>query len=100
MAKKDGVGTGGFNTWLQRVRRTGEYSDVTVRVEGEDFRLHMLPLLNASSYFRNMSGNPHWSSLGWSTASSEDATARVISFPDLPGARSELRSRSQRLLRM
>jgi hypothetical protein len=79
MAKREA----GFNTWLQRVRRTGEYSDVTVRVEGQEFRLHLLPLLNASSYFRNMTGNPHWSS-GWSSTAGEDG-ARVVSLPDLPG---------------
>jgi hypothetical protein len=31
-----------------------------------------------------MSGDPHWSSTGWSSSASEDG-ARVISFPDLPG---------------
>lgn len=50
MAKKENS----FSGWLQRVRKSGEFSDVTVVVEGEEFRLHMLPLLNASSYFRNL----------------------------------------------
>ncbi|CAM6097733.1 unnamed protein product [Calypogeia fissa] len=50
MAKKEGS----FNGWLQRVRRTGEYSDLLVRIGSVDFHLHMLPFLNASSYFRDL----------------------------------------------
>ena len=76
MAKKEG----GFNTWLQRVRRTGEFSDVTVRVEGEEFHLHMLPLLNASAYFRNISST---SSTAASSSYSRDL--RAIDLTDLPG---------------
>lgn len=76
MAKKEG----GFNTWLQRVRRTGEFSDVTVRVEGEEFHLHMLPLLNASAYFRNISST---SSTAGSSSYSRDH--RAIDLTDLPG---------------
>nr|XP_024385970.1 BTB/POZ domain-containing protein At5g48800-like isoform X3 [Physcomitrium patens] len=49
MAKKVGL-----NGWLQRVRETGEHSDVVVRVTGEEFRLHMLPLRNESGYFRDL----------------------------------------------
>ncbi|XP_024361954.1 phototropic-responsive NPH3 family protein NPY4 isoform X1 [Physcomitrium patens] len=74
---------GGFSTWLQQVRRSGEYSDVTVRVEGEDFHVHLLPLLNASAYFRNVTSHPHWSS-GWSSDASHQGS-RVISLPNLPG---------------
>ncbi|KAG0614736.1 hypothetical protein M758_6G200100 [Ceratodon purpureus] len=44
----------GLDGWLQRLRKTGEYSDVVVRVNGEEFHLHMLPLMNASVYFRNL----------------------------------------------
>eukprot|EP00249_Psilotum_nudum_P008658 c21428_g1_i1 orf=636-2168(+) len=43
-----------FSGWLQRMRRTGEFSDVTVLVEGKEFNLHILPLLNASAYFRSL----------------------------------------------
>ncbi|GLJ36477.1 hypothetical protein SUGI_0732520 [Cryptomeria japonica] len=43
-----------FNGWLQRVRRSGEFSDVTVIVNGQEFQLHSLPLVNASTYFRNI----------------------------------------------
>lgn len=50
MAKKENS----FSGWLQRVRRTAEFSDITVLVEKQEFQLHMLPLLNASSYFRNL----------------------------------------------
>lgn len=41
----------GFNGWLQRVREIGEYSDVVVRVIGEEFWLYMLFLRNESGYF-------------------------------------------------
>ncbi|KAJ7562191.1 hypothetical protein O6H91_03G058100 [Diphasiastrum complanatum] len=68
MAKREGS----FSGWLQRVRRTGEYSDVTVRVSGEDFCLHMLPLLNESSYFRAL---PVPSAVH----------PRVVEIPSLPG---------------
>lgn len=82
---------GGFSTWLQQVRRSGEYSDVTVRVEGEDFHVHLLPLLNASAYFRNVTSHPHWSS-GWSSDASHQGS-RVISLPNLPGSHSFFFSR-------
>lgn len=75
MAKKDSV----FHTWLQRVRRTGEFSDVQVQVNGEEFHLHMLPLLNASAYFRNLPGSSNCSSR------SRDKGYRVVAIPDLPG---------------
>lgn len=76
MAKREG----GFSSWLQRVRQTGEYSDVTVQVEGEEFRLHLLPLLNASTYFRNLISSPNWSS-----NASDQRSSRIISLSGLPG---------------
>ncbi|KAL2641424.1 hypothetical protein R1flu_009011 [Riccia fluitans] len=81
MAKKESSFTG----WLQRVRRTGEYSDVIVRVGSAEFHLHMLPLLNASSYFREL---PQTCSCASSAAGSPDSTVGslpVIDIPDLPG---------------
>ncbi len=82
MAKKEA----GFSTWLQRVRRTGEFSDVKVCVNGEEFHLHMLPLLNASAYFRNLpstsNGSPPPSS---SPHSAQHGCCRIINIPDLPG---------------
>lgn len=51
MAAKEDYSLSG---WLQRVRQTGEFSDVIVEVDGQEFNLHMLPLLNASSYFRTL----------------------------------------------
>lgn len=78
MAKREG----GFSSWLQRVRQTGEYSDVTVQVEGEEFRLHLLPLLNASTYFRNLISSPNWSS-----NASDQRSSRIISLSGLPGKR-------------
>ncbi len=76
MAKKEA----GFSTWLQRVRRTGEFSDVKVCVNGEVFRLHMLPLLNASAYFRNLP-----SSSSGSPSLSKDGCTRIINISDFPG---------------
>lgn len=75
MAKKEGL-----NSWLQRVRITGEYSDLHVRLNGEEFHLHMLPLLNASSYFRNL---PSSSEEGSKKISKEGY--RIVTIPDLPG---------------
>lgn len=62
---------GGFDGWLQRVRRTGEFSDITVVLKNEEFRLHSLPLLNASTYFRDI-----WSS-------SPPSHTRILELPDL-----------------
>lgn len=76
MAKKEA----GFSTWLQRVRRTGEFSDVKVCVNGDVFRLHMLPLLNASAYFRNLP-----SSSNGSPSLSKDGSTRIINITDFPG---------------
>jgi hypothetical protein len=76
MAKKEA----GFSTWLQRVRRTGEFSDVKVCVNGEVFHLHMLPLLNASAYFRNLP-----SSSNGSPSLSKDGCTRIINISDFPG---------------
>ncbi|CAK9236629.1 unnamed protein product [Sphagnum troendelagicum] len=76
MAKKEA----GFSTWLQRVRRTGEFSDVKVCVNGDVFRLHMLPLLNASAYFRNLP-----SSSNGSPSLSKDGCTRIINITDFPG---------------
>lgn len=53
------------------MRRTGEYSDITVVLKNEEFRLHSLPLINASNYFRDI-----WSS-------SPPSRRRVLEFPDL-----------------
>lgn len=73
MAKKDGL-----NGWLQRVRKTGEFSDVVVRVNGEEFHLHMLPLQNASAYFRNLPSTSN----GTGTQAHEP---KLVTIPDLPG---------------
>eukprot|EP00250_Pteridium_aquilinum_P013439 c21343_g1_i1 orf=717-2396(-) len=72
MAKKENS----FSGWLQRVRRTGEFSDVIVLVDGQEFHLHMLPLLNASLYFRNLpsSSSPY-----------KADNARVVELRDMPG---------------
>ncbi|KAJ7564170.1 hypothetical protein O6H91_02G005700 [Diphasiastrum complanatum] len=68
MARREGS----FSGWLQRVRRTGEYSDVTVKANGEDFCLHMLPLLNGSSFFRDL-------------PAPSSTHSRVVDIPNLPG---------------
>lgn len=75
MAKKVGL-----NGWLQRVRKTGEYSDVVVRVNGQEFHLHMLPLQNASAYFRNL---PSTSNGGKQVH--EPTGCRLVTIHDLPG---------------
>lgn len=72
MAKKETS----FNGWLQRVRKTREFSDVTVLVDGQEFHLHMLPLLNASLYFRNLPS---------SSSSSPFKVDRVVEIRDMPG---------------
>ncbi|KAI5082520.1 hypothetical protein GOP47_0002263 [Adiantum capillus-veneris] len=72
MAKKENS----FSGWLQRVRKTGEFSDVIVLVEGQEFHLHMLPLLNASLYFR---------SLPSSSSPYRTDNERVIEIRDMPG---------------
>ncbi|KAH7424059.1 hypothetical protein KP509_12G087900 [Ceratopteris richardii] len=72
MAKKENS----FSGWLQRVRRTGEFSDVTVVVEGQEFQLHMLPLLNASVYFRNLPGTSSPFMAG---------NSRIVEIRDMPG---------------
>ncbi|BBN00678.1 hypothetical protein MPTK1_2g01120 [Marchantia polymorpha subsp. ruderalis] len=79
MAKKEGSFTG----WLQRVRRTGEYSDVLVRVGSSEFSLHMLPLLNASSYFRELP--PTCSCAAESSPDSSSPGIPVVDIADLPG---------------
>ena len=76
MAKKENL-----NGWLQRVRKTGEYSDVLVRVNGEEFHLHMLPLKNASAYFRNLPST----SDGSSAALQELTGCTLVTIHDLPG---------------
>ncbi|EFJ22755.1 hypothetical protein SELMODRAFT_415939 [Selaginella moellendorffii] len=53
--QSSGNTNGSFGGWLQRVRRTGEYSDVLVRFgDSAEFNLHLLPLKNASSFFREL----------------------------------------------
>lgn len=64
----------GLEGWLQRVRTTEEYSDVLVRVNGHDFRLHMLPLMNASAFFRNLPN-----------ASDAAHVPKLVTIHDLPG---------------
>ena len=75
MAKNDNL-----NGWLQRVRKTGEYCDVLVRVNGEEFHLHMLPLQNASAYFRNLPSTSEGS-----TALHELTGCKLVTIHDLPG---------------
>lgn len=73
--------TEGLDGWLQRVRKTEEYSDVVVRVNGEDFRLHMLPLMNASTYFRNLP-----SSSDGAEQVHTPTERKLVTIHDLPGA--------------
>lgn len=87
MAKKEGS----FNGWLQRVRRTGEYSDLLIRIGSVDFHLHMLPFLNASSFFRGLprvSSRPATGVVGIEMVSVESESApfvQVVELSDLPG---------------
>ena len=89
-----GGGGGGLSGWLQRVRKTGEYSDVQVVVNGVEFRLHMLPLMNASSYFRNLPSSSSSSELPKHHQQQQQQEAhgaavypRVVNIPELPGTR-------------
>ena len=91
-----GGGGGGLSGWLQRVRKTGEYSDVQVVVNGVEFRLHMLPLMNASSYFRNLPSSSSSSELPkhhvqqqqqQQEAHGAAVCPRVVNIPELPGTR-------------
>ena len=91
-----GGGGGGLSGWLQRVRKTGEYSDVQVVVNGVEFRLHMLPLMNASSYFRNLPSSSSSSELPkhhvlqqqqQQEAHGAAVYPRVVNIPELPGTR-------------
>lgn len=87
-----GGGGGGLSGWLQRVRKTGEYSDVQVVVSGVEFRLHMLPLMNASSYFRNLPSSSSSSELLKQLHQQQEPHGaavypRVVSIPELPGTR-------------
>ncbi len=75
MAKKNNL-----TEWLQRVRKTGEYSDVLVRVNGKEFHLHMLPLQNASAYFRNLPGPSDGAA-----ALHELTGCKLVTIHDLPG---------------
>lgn len=78
MAQKDNL-----SGWLQRVRKTGEHSDVLVRVKGEEFHLHMLPLQNASAYFRNLPSTSD------GAAARDELTGRkLVTIHDLPGTTS------------
>jgi hypothetical protein len=89
MAKeREGGAPGGFSRWLQRVRRSGEHSDVTVEVDGQEMHLHLLPLLNASSYFRTLTADPNWSPCASDIVLSDDGgdvPRRVVSLTGLPG---------------
>lgn len=77
---------GGFAAWLQRVRRSGEYSDITVEVDGLELHLHLLPLLNASAYFRTLTAHPNWPrSPITACTGSGDVGARKVSLTGLPG---------------
>lgn len=91
-----GGGGGGLSGWLQRVRKTGEYSDVQVVVNGVEFRVHMLPLMNASSYFRNLPSSSSSSELPkhhvqqqqqQQEAHGAAVYPRVVNIPELPGTR-------------
>ncbi|CAM6127568.1 unnamed protein product [Calypogeia fissa] len=97
MAIKEG---GCFNGWLQRVRRTGEYSDLLIRIGSVDFHLHMLPFLNASSFFRDLPrvvssypaaevvGTEHVgveSELGYGSVPLSTPCVQVVDLSDLPG---------------
>ncbi|CAM6105886.1 unnamed protein product [Calypogeia fissa] len=97
MAKVDGS----FIAWLQRVRLTGEYSDLLVRIGNAEFQLHLLPLLSASSYFRNLPrvcAHPSTTGVGFKsefTRAESDLfgpsppksgpCVRVVDLSDLPG---------------
>lgn len=70
----------GLDGWLQRVRKTEEFSDVVVRVNGEEFRLHMLPLMNASDFFRNLP-----SSSDGVEQVHEPTGCKLVTIHDLPG---------------
>ncbi|KAG0581839.1 hypothetical protein KC19_3G013900 [Ceratodon purpureus] len=88
MAKaREGSVAGGFGGWLQRVRRSGEHSDVTVEVDGRELHLHLLPLLNASAYFRNLTADPNWSCTSSAACPDDggDVPRRVVSLSGLPG---------------
>lgn len=87
MAKKVGL-----NGWLQRVRETGEHSDVVVRVTGEEFRLHMLPLRNESGYFRDLP-----SSSNGIEQVDEKTGCKLVNIHHLPGMSFTLQSDDQAL---
>lgn len=60
----------------------GECGDVVVRVnEEQEFRLHMLPLMNASGYFRNLPS----SSSGGDELVHQPTGCKFVTIHDLPG---------------
>ncbi|EFJ32240.1 hypothetical protein SELMODRAFT_407558 [Selaginella moellendorffii] len=77
---------GSFAGWLQRVRKTGEHSDLTVKIQGQEFKLHILPLVNESTYFQSINSatsnsNPDSSTTATTSSSSssggEASTAKL-----------------------
>lgn len=55
-------------------RNSGELSDITVVVDGEEFNLHKFPLFVRSEYFRNLS-----------SASTDESTPSRITLDNFPG---------------
>ncbi|KAL3702491.1 hypothetical protein R1sor_020513 [Riccia sorocarpa] len=66
-------------SWLKKVRHSGEYSNVSIVVDGQIFHLHMLPLVQESIHLREL-----FSSRGISK-DQPPGTEMAIELPAFPG---------------
>ncbi|KAL2649299.1 hypothetical protein R1flu_017427 [Riccia fluitans] len=66
-------------SWLKKVRQSGEYSNVSVVVDGQIFHLHMLPLVQESVHLREL-----FSSRGISK-DQPPGSEMAIELPAFPG---------------
>ena len=68
---------------VEGYRNSGELSDITVVVDGEEFHLHKFPLFVRSSYFKNMSQSQSQQSQQSASASADKKTR--IELKQFPG---------------